>query len=45
MPSWILALAGKHIDEEVFDSMTLEQQSWWLDTMPDPELQLLQFEW
>lgn len=33
LPNWVLTCAGKEIDEETFATMTLEQQSWWLETV------------
>lgn len=33
LPYWVLTCAGQEIDEETFATMTLEQQSWWLETV------------
>lgn len=33
IPPWVLALAGQDIDNDTFATMSLEQQTWWLETV------------
>jgi hypothetical protein len=35
LPEWVLNCAGLRIDEEHFAAMTLEQQTWYLDTVKE----------
>ncbi|MBL8439112.1 MAG: hypothetical protein JNM61_13010 [Zoogloeaceae bacterium] len=33
LPDWVLACAGKRVDQDTFDAMRIEWQTWWLETV------------